>query len=176
MSRRKPLAARKPCGRTKPAEPALPPPTETKRLRDAAVNGMRSPEWGTELGRLYLADKISSVQYSAGRRWAATVEAYGEACQIPRQPGTATLDPEGGKAADPDTPAGRKTARRHARSVEIFNDAIFALEHAGRLAVTVTRAAAESQTAPCGQVELAALRSGLQHLAAFWETRFRKQK
>jgi hypothetical protein len=169
MSRRKAMAARKPSGRTK-VEPQLPPPAETKRLRDAAVAGMRGAEWGTELGRLYLADKISSLQYSAGRRWAATVEAYAEACQTPRQPGTATLDPEGGKAADPDTPAGRKTARRHARAIETFNGAHEALTFAGRLAASVTRAATESQSAPCGQMELAALRAGLQHLAAHWET------
>jgi len=172
MGKRKPMAARKPCGRTRP-EPEPPSPAEVKRLRDASLAGMRSAEWGTELGRLYLADKISSVQYRAGRRWAAIVEAYAEACQTPRQPGTATLDPEGGKAADPDTPAGRKTAKRHKRAVDLFNEASMALEHAGRLATHVTRATTESQVIPCGFLELAALRSGLQHLAAYWETRKR---
>lgn len=45
-------------------------PAQAKRLRDAALRGMQAPEYGTELGRLFLADKITPSQYEAGKRWA----------------------------------------------------------------------------------------------------------
>lgn len=168
------MAARKACGRIQNKQPSLPPPAETRRLRDASLAGMRPPEWATELGRLYLTDRITSLQFSAGLRWAALVAAFAEACQSPRPPGSPRLDPSGGTAPDPDSLAGRLIARRHAATVGHFTEASAALMHAGSLAERVTRDVAESELAPAGLVELQALQNGLQHLAAFWaETRRR---
>jgi hypothetical protein len=51
-------------------------PTEIRRLRDAAMRGLRDPQWGTELGRLYLDRKISTAMYGSGRWWADMAAKY----------------------------------------------------------------------------------------------------
>jgi len=165
------MAARKPGGRiVNKAQPELPPPTETRRLRDAAVAGMRAAEWASQLGRLYLAGQIGSLQYSAGRRWQALAIAYAEALGCPRGPDSAQLDRSGGAAPDPETQAGARIVRRHARTIEHYIGANSALVHAGKQAERVTRAVTEQDLAPCGWAETQALKSGLQHLAAYWAT------
>ena len=51
-------------------------PAEVKRLRDAAILGMRDPLWGTELGRLFLRNRITPQQFEAGKRWRSLVECW----------------------------------------------------------------------------------------------------
>ena len=98
MSRRKPLRARYPSGQIVPRS-GIASPIAIKRLTDAAVAGLRDASWGTMLGRIYLAGKISAGEYSAGRRWAALVAEYAVACQGPRPPKTVLLDAVGGRPA-----------------------------------------------------------------------------
>ena len=78
MSRRKSLALREPNGRPQ-RPPELPPPSEVRRLRDAALSGMRDSTWGTELGRLYLVGKITATMFAAGKRWGELAVMYSQA-------------------------------------------------------------------------------------------------
>jgi hypothetical protein len=168
------LARREPNGKLQrmrqARELALPPPTETRRLMDAAVAGMRPAEWGSSLGRLYLAGRVTETQYAAGRRWCRLTEEYSQALLSPRAPRTAPLDPMGGTSPDPDTASGAREAKRHARMRAEYEASIKALGHAGAAAVRVVEAVCEQDLAPVGFVEIEALRSGLQTLAAFWAT------
>ncbi|MEY9493731.1 hypothetical protein [Bradyrhizobium elkanii] len=167
MSRRKPLAVRKPSGQIR-MQPQLPPPAEVRRLRDAALAGMRPAEWATMLGRLYLSDKITTVQFSVGKRWADLSADYSEACQSPLMPRSAKFDADGGSILDPDSAKGRREARRHARMMEDYTDGLRTLERSGKAALHAVRNVCVMDLAPAGIGEVEALRSGLQALAAFW--------
>jgi hypothetical protein len=157
-------------------EVALPPPTETKRLMDAAVAGMRPAEWGSMLGRLYLAGRISETQYAAGRRWCRMIEEYSGACLSPQLPRSATLDPAGGTPPDPDTASGVREAKRHAAMVKSYESGIEALRHAGMASVRVVGAVCEQDLAPVGVSEIEALRTGLSTLATLWSTQGQRAK
>ena len=167
MSRRKPLAARKPSGQTRMQQQLL-APAEVRRIRDGVAAGVRPAEWGTMLGWLYLTDKINSMQYSVGKRWADLAADYSEACQSPRMPRSAKFDAGGGSVLDPDCAKGRHEAKRHARMVADYTDGLRVLERAGRRVPFVMRDVCELGLAPDGWESEEALRSGLQELAAFW--------
>src|SRR6478672_2725498 len=117
MSRRKPLAVRKPCGRiSSSGKTELISPAEVRRLVTAAANGMRSAEWSSSLGRLLLVNKIEPAQYSAGRHWAILVSEYSRACQSPAQPRSIEMDRTGGTPADVGSVVGEKEAKRHEKA------------------------------------------------------------
>ena len=61
------LRQREPNGR--PQRERETPPAQVRRLREAALAGLRDPQWGTELGRLLLTKAIDEAMYAAGRRW-----------------------------------------------------------------------------------------------------------
>lgn len=174
MSRRKAMAKREPNGRIQ-RDPPLPPPSEIRRLRDAALSGMRDPTWGTELGRLYLVGKISAPMYAAGKRWGEMVSKYGAALLSPApDPKAMSLDSMGGSSVDPDSHEGRKEARRHARAVESFIDARAALKATKTPGITstamesVVRSVCERNEMLPGHWGLLALSGGLSTLAGFW--------
>jgi hypothetical protein len=133
MSRRKHLAARAPSGRIA-RHSELASPTAIRRLTDAATAGLRDASWATSLGRLYLTEKISAGEYGAGKRWAALTAEYAVACQAPRPPQTARMDPSGGISADPDSELGRKEAKKHEAASAAFVNGKNALRLAGRSA------------------------------------------
>lgn len=172
MSRRKHLIQREPNGRAQ-RDPQLPAPSEVKRLRDAALAGMRDPLWGTEIGRLYLAGKITATMFAAGKRWSELASQYSQALQSPApDPKAISLDRTGREHIDPDSPEGRKEARRHARAVQSFIDAYAALKTDNRLdrdrVIRVVRATCERGEMVHGHTDLLALSRGLEQLAAFW--------
>lgn len=169
MSRRKILAIREPNGRIQ-REPQLPPPSEVRRLRDAALAGMRDPMWGTELGRLYLVGKITAGMYAAGKQWGEMASKYSQAlCSPAPDPRAICLDRMGGSQIDPDSHEGRKEARRHERAVNSFIDAHAALKSIGKaIGVRVVRGVCERDEMPTGHEELLALSTGLITLSGFW--------
>ena len=124
MSRRKHLAVRKPCGRiARKADPELLDPLRVRRLVDASVAGLRDSLWATTLGRLHLTGKLSASEVAAGVRWASLVADYDAACQSPRPPRSAKLEPGAtGQSLDPiPWPASamrqrEPTRTRHSRS------------------------------------------------------------
>jgi len=169
MSRRKNLAQREPNGRAQRTA-QLPAPSEVKRLRDAALAGMRDPLWGTEIGRLFLAGKITSTMFAAGKRWAELASQYSQAlCSPAPDPKAISLERAPSSTShDPDSPEGRKEARRHARAVASFVDAHIALKDHGPATARIVRATCERGETITGHQELIALTSGLDRLAQFW--------
>lgn len=168
MSRRKHLARREPNGRAQ-REPQATAPSEIKRLRDAALAGMRDPLWGTEIGRLYLAGKITATMFAAGKRWAELATKYSQAlCSPSPDPRAISLDRAGSHHVDPDSPEGRREARRHVRAVASFIDAHAALRTHSTAADRAVRATCERNDTISGHAELLALSGGLSRLAAFW--------
>jgi hypothetical protein len=141
------------------------PPTQVKRLRDAAMAGLRDPEWGTELGRLYLEGTITATMYAAGKAWREKAAKYVSTLgHFPVR--TILVEGRGGSLPpDPDTEEGRKRARREADAMERFFEAHHILLSAGKLAEATVRRLCEHDEGPCGMSELIALRNGLSVLA-----------
>lgn len=168
MSRRKSLALREPNGRVQ-RDPPLPPPSEVRRLRDAALSGMRDPTWGTELGRLYLAGKVTAMGFSAGKRWAEQASKYSQAlCSPSADPRAIDLNRSGGEPVDPDSPEGLKEARRHERAVSSFMDAYAALRSTRGDAERAVRSVCERDEMLAGYDGHLALVRGLDALASYW--------
>lgn len=137
------------------------PPLQVKRLRDAAMAGMRDPEWGTELGRLYLARRISEVQYAAGKWWAETAGWYHQAIGVqPLRSPSAELG-RGGSSPDPDSPKGQELATREAERAERYFEAHAVLLGAGAGAEKAVRDVCERSLCCVSASELMALRVGL---------------
>jgi hypothetical protein len=144
------------------------PPTQVRRLRDAAMRGLRDPEWATELGRLYLEAQITAAMYAAGRRWAEMAAKYQGTIGIfpirssAAEPGIRSLSP------DPDSPAGRKIVERERNAIEKFFEAHAVLVSAGVLVESTVRRLCEHNEAICNLDELAKARTGLMRLVAHW--------
>lgn len=169
MSRRKVMAAREASGKVQ-RPPSLPNPGEAKRLRDAALAGMRDPLWGTELGRLHLAGKITFAMLSAGKQWAEYASRYSQAlCSPAPDPRAINIGSGGGRDdIDPDSYEGRKEVRRHVRAVQSFTDASVALRSEEIAAMGIVRSVCERNETIVGHGDLIRLCSGLQALADFW--------
>lgn len=168
MTRRKSTAQRESNGRVQ-REPKLPPPSEVRRLRDAALSGMRDPLWGTEIGRLYLAGKITAIAFAAGKRWGEQAVLYSQAmCSPSPDPKAVCFDRSGGESPDPDSYEGRREARRHQRAVDSFTDAWVALKAYSMASERVVRLVCERGDMLAGYHELLALNGGLSTLAGFW--------
>ena len=70
MANKRKIKARTPSGQlSRAGRQREYPPAQVRRLRDAAMAGLRDPEWGTELGRLYLEGTITAAMYAAGKDW-----------------------------------------------------------------------------------------------------------
>lgn len=144
-------------------------PVTVRRLRDAALTGLRDPEWGTELGRLYLAGKLTSEAYAAGKRWRELAARYSRAlCSPSPDPKAIAMERSGSSVIDPDTPEGAREARRHVRAVASFIDAHVALKAAGRGSEVVVRGVCERDETIPGHQAMLALSQGLNALAGFW--------
>jgi hypothetical protein len=150
-------------------EPEL-APARVKRLRDAALAGLQSEEWGSELGRLFLAGKIGPGLYAAGRRWTECAARYRAALGAPPPHPRAVPLERGSVAAPPDpaSEAGRRQAAREHAAIRQLREAQAALREAGTLAERVVRSVCEHDQAPGGVHEREALVRGLQALARFW--------
>jgi hypothetical protein len=145
-------------------------PAEIRRLRDAAIAGMRDPEWATEIGRLFLDGRLEAALFEAGKRWARLSVACRQAIAAPRQfPAvSAFVEKRGGHDADPDSDEGRKQAARDRIVVAEFLEAHAVLKGAGVLAESVVRHVCEDNKAIVGQGQMVALTSGLSWLAQHW--------
>jgi hypothetical protein len=121
--RRKVMAVREPNGRASRAGATeLLPPTEIRRLFDAASAGLRDPMFGTMLGRIHLVGKITRAELAAGLRWAELIADYAVACQSPRAPRTAQFDSRGGTPADPDSEKGQREAKAMPMAIALRQD------------------------------------------------------
>jgi hypothetical protein len=137
------------------------PPTEAKRLRDAAVRGMQAPEWGTEIGRLFLEGKISSPLFEAGKRWGRLVVAYHKAIGAPSPyPRSMDLGRVRGKSTnyDPDT---REIITAMTEAHAVLSSYGYDIERA-------VRNVCEENEATVGARSAEYLIRGLKALALFW--------
>ncbi|MCC6889627.1 MAG: hypothetical protein IT536_13920 [Hyphomicrobiales bacterium] len=141
------------------------PPAQIKRLRDAALAGLRDPQWGTELGRLYLQGTITASMYAAGKDWREKAARYVKSLNHFPVRSVRLEGRAGGLAPDPDTVEGRRQAKREADAMERFFEAHHVLLSAGKLAEHAVRRLCEHDEGPCGMAELMALRNGLAALA-----------
>lgn len=140
-------------------------PTEVKRLRDAALRRMADPEWGTELGRLYLCGSITEIMYVAGKKWRELAAKYRKAFEaFPVRSASVEMG-RGGSDPDPESPAGRAQAKREAKTEEDFFKAHAVLVQVGGCAEMAVRQVCERDEGVCGIAELIALRNGLSALS-----------
>ena len=159
------VTAREPNGRIQREGREDTAPTEVRRLRDAALRGMRDPEWGTELGRLYLEGALTGAQYAAGKRWREEAAEYRQAIGIFPVRSASLERGSHGHDVDPDSEEGQKQATRERNGAERY----FAAEswlvlHAGELSARVVRCLCEHDEMFCGWPEHQALRKGLSSL------------
>lgn len=143
-------------------------PTQVKRLRDAALAEMQDPEWGTELGRLFLSGRITASQFSAGKWFAMLSDSCRAAIDAPSMPHKAGfVKGSGGHAPDPDSDAGRVQVARDREAVEKFMQAHAALIGAGMLAERAVRMVCEDGKTIENHSQLLGLQNGLEWLCEY---------
>lgn len=142
--------------------------SQIKRLRDASLAEMSDPEWGTELGRLYLQGKITIGQYGAGKWFSMLSTSCRAALDAPAHPRkSAFVRGVGGHDPDPDSDEGRKQAQRDREAVQSFMEVHAALIGAGMLAERMVRNVCEDDKMIEGHAQLLYLRTGLEWLAEY---------
>ncbi len=161
--KRRLVTAREPNGRIQREGRDL-APMEVRRLRDAAVRGLRDPEWGTELGRLYLEGNLTGAMYAAGKRWREQATEYRRAIGVFPIRSASLERGSHSHEADPDSEEGQKQAQREANGAERFFAAHAALTSAGVLAESVVSRICEEDGMLCGWVDHQSLRKGLSAL------------
>ena len=147
-------------------QPRVPSPTEVRRLRDAALRGMKDAVWGTELGRQFMLQHISATMLSAGLRWTQDAARWRHTLGVfPVR--TASLERGHSHPADPDSPEGMEIARRDRNAQEAFCGAHSALVDAGAGAERAVEALCERNEAPTFFDRICA-RAGLSALATYY--------
>lgn len=113
-------------------------PSAIRRLRDAALAGMQDARWGAEIGRLYLAGRITSEQYEAGCRWADLASRHSAALGSRANVGSSNdFNRSRGTPIDPDSELGAFEKRRHLKDLERYQKALVVIARHG---VAVTQA------------------------------------
>ncbi len=158
------VTAREPNGRIQ-REEREPAPTEVRRIRDAALRGLRDPEWGSELGRLYLQGIITDSMYAAGKRWREHATEYRQAIGIFPVKSASLERGSHSTSADPDSDEGNKQAERERNAAERFMEAHAILVFMGQGTESIIRRLCEDDLSLAGMVELKKARYGLSRLA-----------
>jgi hypothetical protein len=144
-------------------------PAAVRRLRDAALAGMAAPEWGTELGLMYLRQEIEASLYEAGRRWARLAAEAQRATGAPAHVGSGgNLERMRDRQPDPETPAGQREAERDRAILADTKAALAALEGAGAAPLKAVKQVCEGNRPAIGIADRTALRAGLDALALHW--------
>lgn len=144
-------------------------PAAIRRLRDAALAGMAAPEWGTELGLMYLRQEVDAPLYEAGRRWARLATEAQRATGAPVHVGSGgNLERGHDRRPDPETPAGRHEAERDRAIVADANAALHALDAAGQGPRKAVIRVCQDNRPAIGPEERNFLLAGLAALARHW--------
>jgi hypothetical protein len=169
-SKRKRLAIREPNGKpSRAGREREYPPAQVKRLREAALSGLRDPEWGTELGRLLLNGVITDAMYAAGKRWAELAARYKNVLGIFPIKSSSAEGGSWGHQPDPDSPRGQEIAKADRNSMEAYFEAEAALVmHMGPGVLPMVRSVCEEGQIPGGYYEVLNLRIGLLKLVTHW--------
>lgn len=165
------VSRREPNGRIarEAAEAAQYAPTAVRRLMDAAVRSAHLEEWGTELGRLALEQKITAEMYGAGRWWAQMAADYRRVIGASALAVRGVSMERGSRFAPPDVDSaiGMEIATKDRQIVKAFARAYDALKATGPLATMTVRALCEEDRSPNGVFEFDALKDGLRALAGY---------
>ena len=123
------------------------PPAAIRRLRDAALAGMQDARWGAEIGRLYLAGRVTSEQYGAGCRWADLASRHSVAlCSRAGTASSSDFNRSRGAPSDPDSEAGELEAKRHLKDLERYQKALVVIaRHGASVTQAVKRLCEEDQ-------------------------------
>ena len=114
------------------------PPTAIRRLREAALAGMQDARWGTELGRLFLLNRLTADQYNAGCRWEVLAIRHRAALGAKSGlPSPSDFGRTNGTPCDPESESGVLEAKRHLMDLDRYQKALMVLAARG---VNVTRA------------------------------------
>jgi hypothetical protein len=142
---------------------------EVRRLRDAAMVGLRDEEWGTELGQLFLEGKITGAMYGAGKWWRSRAARYYLAINAPPPaPRAISLELRSGSTGpDPDSEEGQNQTKWDRAAVEDFQEAHAILLGAGALSEKYIRDLCEQNIRPFGTEALMAVSRGLEWLAEY---------
>lgn len=144
-------------------------PGEAKRLRDAALNGMREKEWGTELGRLFLTGRVTASQFSVGGWFTELSANCRRAIDAPKDCSdrSAFVEKDGGHPPDPYSDKGLIQATKDREAVKTFMEAHAALIGAGMLAERAVRLVCEDNQMIVGHAQLLHLCTGLDWLIEY---------
>jgi hypothetical protein len=169
MTARKLVESREPNGRRQRSNEREFSPTQVRRLRDAAMAGLRDPEWGTHAGRLFLDGTLTAEMYAAAKWWRELAASYLVAiCAPPPHPKATSMEAGRGSATcDPDSERGREEARDQAHTAESFLKGHAALISAGMMAERTVRRLCEQDEAPVGEQERQWAICGLRRLAEY---------
>lgn len=142
---------------------------EIRRLREAALSGMRDPLWGTQIGRLFLEGKVTAAQFRAGRQWGELMEKWRAVHCGPRfnpKTGLSTLHRVGGGGVS----VGDIIAdEREAMVTAMVDDVIGSFDRgAADPHLIAVRECVEIDLAPVGYGGTLLLDDGLNHLAGLW--------
>lgn len=142
---------------------------EIKRLREAALSGMRDRLWGTQLGRLWLEGKITAQQFRAGRQWDELMAKWRAVHCGPRfnpKAGLSNLFRVGGGGASTGdfiaNPQEAMTAAMVDEVIESFDRGVTDPQ------LVAVRQCIELDLAPAGFGGKLLLDDGLYHLADLW--------
>jgi hypothetical protein len=154
MTARKLVESREPNGRRQRSNEREFSPTQVRRLRDAAMAGLRDPEWGTHAGRLFLDGTLTAEMYAAAKWWREMAAKYRVAiCAPPPQPKALNLEAgRGSSSIDPDS-EGQGGGWRPPDTVKVFEGPRGALISAGMMAERTVRRLCEQDEAPVGEQE-----------------------
>jgi hypothetical protein len=147
-------------------------PAAVARFVEATLAGYQSREYGTPLGRLFLAGKISEQEFKAGRRWDQLIRLYHEALQAPAPDprGIAIGQDTRSAKVDPSSNKGLQEATRHRAIIEAVNAAHAVIIGYGKLAERDMRRLCEGLGEnPSGHESLLRAKTVLAGLAKFWQ-------
>lgn len=144
-----------------------PAPAAVKRLRDEALAGMADPQWGTQLGRLFLQGRIEPPLYAAGRKWGEYAAKYRDAIGSPTDKPIAFERRGHSYPPDPNSEKGIEQVKKDSDAIMDFITADAALS-GWRLSRMAVRTCVENDIAPAGVYEDGWLRHGLKLLAEHW--------
>lgn len=163
--KRKNVTAREPNGQ--PQRTRSMAPSNAKRIRDEAVRKSHQSEYGSELGRLWLDDKITASMYEAGKKWLVVAVANSIALQSPSANPRSLGIGSGGEShpVDPDSPQGEREAKYHRKAVLTYQSAISSIPNSSHRTIETV---VERGLALCGHQELLDFRCGLLILANHW--------
>lgn len=145
---------------------------EIKRVREAALAGMRDPIWGSELGRLFLNGKINAEQFRAGRQWSQLIARWRAVHVGPRinpKPGLSALFRVGSCGPGPGSAADILADQREQAIAELVDEVLDSFARGPTdPALVALRECCELDVAPIGYGGLLLLSDGLDHLVALW--------